>query len=118
MSNANPYVVLAEPEIAVECTSWLPSVDNSTTHPSIYRFSAGNSYPVLGYIRIDDRGSVGITAEEAAVLGVEAEDPVPASLTINWESLGSLTLNGASGVLKTRISMVSIFFISFFLSFK
>ena len=38
-------------EATIQCTAWLPSDRNDSTHPSIYRFESGNSYSVKGYVR-------------------------------------------------------------------
>ena len=35
--------------ITAKCTAWLPSDEDESTHPSIYRFESGNSYSVYGY---------------------------------------------------------------------
>ena len=42
--------------VTTECTSWLPSEDDTLTHPSIYRFQSGNEYSVYGYVRDERTG--------------------------------------------------------------
>ena len=53
---------------------------------------------MLGYIRNYDTGSDEVPEDDATV-EIEYVAAVPASTTIKWESLGSLTLNGAASML-------------------
>ena len=75
--------------LTVECTSWMPAEKNNLTEPAIYRFEAGTSYKVKGYVFSEDIAGVTSTL---------------------WVDFGSLSFNQAQAL--RLFSVISVLFLT------